>query len=334
METIDAKVVRQLLSPISPFLSDPCLFEVVINQPGEVWTEGTEGWVRHEMEALSVNRLQGLARAIASFSQQAIDETRPLLSATLPDGERIQIAVSPAVLPGTVSMTIRKPSVRHLSLADLAESGLFKEAEGLAQSPQAQANACLQAAYAQRDYRLFLEEAVRSRLNIIISGATGSGKTTLSKALIQHIPLSERIITIEDTAELIVPQRNHVRLFYSKGQQGLAALGPKELLEAALRMRPDRVLLQELRDGSAFYYLRAVSSGHPGSITTVHASSVAIAIEQITLLIKEAQAGAGLDRQDARNLLMSVIDVVVQCRRNGGSFSVSDVWWKQAATGN
>ncbi|MGO8655077.1 ATPase, T2SS/T4P/T4SS family, partial [Rhizobium ruizarguesonis] len=120
-------------------------------------------------------------------------------------------------------------------------------------------------------YQAFLREAVHARKNIIISGATGSGKTTLSKALIRHIPSSERIISIEDTPELVIPQPNHVRLFYSNGGQGLAKVGAKDLLESCLRMRPDRILLQELRDGTAFYYIRNVNSGHPGSITTVHA---------------------------------------------------------------
>ena len=118
-----------------------------------------------------------------------------------------------------------------------------------------------------------------------MSGATGSGKTTFAKALIRHIPASERLITIEDARELTVPHRNAVHLLYAKDGQGLAQVGARELLESALRMRPDRILLQELRDASAFFYLRNVNTGHPGSITTVHADSAALAFEQLTLLV-------------------------------------------------
>ena len=171
----------------------------------------------------------------------------------------------------------------------------------------------------------FFRVAVRSRMNVLISGATGSGKTTLSKALIREIGSSERIITIEDTPELIVPQANYVSLRYSKDGQGLAKIGPKELLEASLRMRPDRILLQELRDGTAFYYIRNVNSGHPGSITTVHADSCALAFEQLTLLVKESDGGRDLARDDIRSLLTAAVDVVVQCKRVGGAFRVTEI---------
>jgi type IV secretion system protein VirB11 len=143
------------------------------------------------------------------------------------------------------------------------------------------------------DWPAFFKIAVAARKNILVSGATGSGKTTLAKALIQLIPPNERLLTIEDTRELIVPHRNVVHMVYSSEGQGRAKVGPKQLLESALRMR-DRILLQELRDGTAFFYLRNVNSGHPGSITTVHAGSAAGAFEQLTLLVKESEGGRDL----------------------------------------
>src|SRR5262249_34020248 len=150
---------------------------------------------------------------------------------------------------------------------------------------------------AARDYEGFLKHAVRAKKNIIVSGPTGSGKTTFTKALIREIPPEERLITIEDAAELILTEHaNHVRLFYSKGDQGQAKLAPKQLLEACLRMRPDRILLAELRSDEAFEYLRNANSGHPGSITSVHASSAALAFEQLTLLVKQSPSGADLPR--------------------------------------
>ncbi len=164
--------------------------------------------------------------------------------------------------------------------------------------------------------------------NVVISGATGSAKTTLAKALIKYIPHHERVISIEDTPELVIPQPNHVRLFYSKGGQGLSGVGPRELLESCLRMRPDRILLQELRDGTAFYYIRNVNSGHPGSITTVHAGSTQLAFEQLATLVKESEAGRALERAEVLSSLKVAIDIVVQCRRIDGYFRATEIYFR------
>lgn len=329
-----AEVVRHLLAPLQPYLSDESLFEVVVNRPGEVLTEGREGWRTHLVEGLDHDRLVRLSRAVASFASQTVDETRPILSATLPGQERIQIVLPPAVPAGTVSLTIRKPATRAFSLDELAAAGLFTETavvgskEGTSASDRDLLGAdkrALRHALDGRNFVAFLRGAVQGRKNILISGATGSGKTTLSKALIAEIPITERLVTIEDTPELVIPQPNHMRLFYSKGDQGTARVRPKDLLEAALRMRPDRVLLQELRDGTAFYYIRNVNSGHPGSITTVHASSARLAFEQLTLLVKESEGGRDLARDDIRELLTLLVDVVLQCHRVEGRFRVTEV---------
>ncbi|RJG40940.1 P-type DNA transfer ATPase VirB11 [Mesorhizobium sp. DCY119] len=330
-ENSDAGVVRQLLHPLAEFLNDTSLYEIAINKPGEVLTEGPGGWSRHDRPSLTFDKLMRLARAVASFSNQRIDETRPLLSATLPDEERIQIVVPPATTTKSVSITIRKPSSVFLTMEDMEREGLFEDV--LPSSKVSHRNGALLDAYRTGQYRAFLQEAVLARKNIIISGATGSGKTTLSKALVQHIPSNERIISIEDTPELFIPQSNHVRLFYSKDGQGLSKIGVKELLEACLRMRPDRILLQELRDGAAFYYIRNVNSGHPGSITTVHADSARLAFEQLTLLVKESEGGSGLARADIRRLLENSIDVVIQCRRIRGSFRIVEIWYREASNG-
>ncbi|MBN9982565.1 P-type DNA transfer ATPase VirB11 [Rhizobium laguerreae] len=328
-EGADSGVVRELLVPLSPFLRDKSLYEIIVNWPAQVVTEGTAGWQTHELPELSFDKLMRLARAVASFSNQSIDETRPILSATLPGDERIQIVIPPATTRGTVSITIRKPSSVSLSLSDLDQGGLFADvAREEAGIPPVDRR--LLDLYRAGSYQAFLREAVYARKNIIISGATGSGKTTLSKALIRHIPSSERIISIEDTPELVIPQPNHVRLFYSKGGQGLAKVGAKDLLESCLRMRPDRILLQELRDGTAFYYIRNVNSGHPGSITTVHADSARLAFEQLTLLVKESEGGRDLERNDIREMLKIAIDVIVQCKRIDGRFRVTEIYYRDA----
>lgn len=326
-EGADATVVRELLSPLAPFLNDQTLYEVIVNRPGQVLTEGSGGWRTYDLPGLSFEKLMRLARAVASFSHQAIDETRPILSATLPGDERIQIVIPPATTRGTVSMTIRKPSSVAFTLDDLDDRDFFegtRAADGGATTPDVE----LRELYRAGRFKEFLQHAVIARKNIIISGATGSAKTTLSKALIRHIPEDERIISIEDTPELVIPQANHVRLFYSKGAQGLSSASAKELLESSLRMRPDRILLQELRDGTAFYYVRNVNSGHPGSITTVHADSASLAFQQLTLLVKESDGGHNLERKDVEALLRLSIDVVVQCSRIEGRFRATEVYFR------
>ncbi len=327
IEGPDATVVRELLTPFAPFLDDRSLYEVIVNRPGQVLTEGSGGWRTHVLPGLSFEKLVRLARAVASFSHQAIDETRPILSATLPGDERIQIVIPPATTRGTVSITIRKPSSVAFTLDDLDEREFFAETRA-ADDGAATQDVELRELYRAGRFKEFLRQAVIARKNIIISGTTGSAKTTLSKALIRHIPDEERIISIEDTPELVIPQANHVRLFYSKGAQGLSIAGAKELLESSLRMRPDRILLQELRDGTAFYYIRNVNSGHPGSITTVHAGSARLAFQQLTLLVKESEGGHNLEREDIDALLRLSIDVIVQCRRMEGQFRATEVYFR------
>ena len=320
---IEAAHVREQMGVLSRFLAEPGVFEVVSNEAGFIWIETAQGWDVRTVPEFTETRALNLARAVATLTQQSISRERPILSATLPGGERVQFVLPPAVESGRVSVTIRKPSASTFSLAQLDQSGLFADIRS-ATCANSNDQALIDRLQAG-DISGFLAGAVRARKNIIISGATGSGKTTLSKALIAEIDEHERIITIEDTPELVVPHRNRVALLYSKDGQGAAKIGPKELLEACLRMRPDRILLQELRDGTAFTYLRNVNSGHPGSITTVHADSCALAFEQLTLLVKESEGGRGLDRADIRDLLHASIDIVIQCRRERGVFRVTEL---------
>jgi type IV secretion system protein VirB11 len=319
-----AHVLAQM-GPLRQFLEPAGVFEVCLNRPGEVWVERQEGWTKVAAPELSLDNVMHLARAVASWSAQGISATRPLLSATLPDGERIQIVCAPAVDEGLVSLTIRKPGGKSWSLLELGVAGLFSDVR----SENRADTAALDEMRSRGDYVDLLRTAVRTRKNIVVSGATGSGKTTLSKALIREFSPHERIITIEDTPELEVACENWVALRYSKDGQGLANVGPQHLLEASLRMRPDRILLQELRDGTAFYYLRAVNAGHPGSITTVHADSCRLAFEQLSLLVKQSDAGSSLERRDVLSLMAAAVDVVVQCKRDGGRFAVTEIKFGQ-----
>jgi type IV secretion system protein VirB11 len=251
--------------------------ELVINEPGLIGLETPNGWEWHAEPALDNAALMTLAKLIAGLTKQDINSEYPVCSSVLPGGERAQVVVPPAVERGCISITIRKASGVSMDIDDFDRAGLFSEVRdhGLGED----VDTALLRHRRDGDWKAFFKLAVESRKNILISGATGSGKTSFSKGLIKLIPQDERILTIEDTRELVVPQRNHVHMMYAKDGKSLQKAGAKELLESALRMRPDRILLQELRDGTAFFYLRNVNSGHPGSITTVHANSAEGALE-------------------------------------------------------
>jgi type IV secretion system protein VirB11 len=319
----DTAVLEHYLHPLRPHLDGTGVTELVINRPGELAVERDGAWHWHEAPELTEAWLRPLAIAAAAVTAQDVTADRPICSTVLPTGERCQIVLPPAA--EHISLTLRKPSAVSLTLHDLDAAGLFTDvapAAGRGDAEDARLTAHREAA----DWPAFLALAVRARRNILISGATGSGKTTLAKALVRLIPEEERILTIEDARELAVPHRNAVHLLYAKDGQGLAQVGAKDLLECALRMRPDRILLQELRDGTAFFYLRNVNSGHPGSITTLHADSAALAFEQLTLLVKESEGGRDLARDDIRALLHLLVDIVVQVSRAGGRFRVTEVW--------
>jgi type IV secretion system protein VirB11 len=326
----ERQVLTRYLAPLAGYLDDPQLTEIVVNRPGEIFTEGPAGWRRHDAPGLTDPHLRHLALAAAAFTKQDIAPDHPIVSTVLPGGERCQIVIPPAVPRGTVSLTIRKVARHVLTLDAFEREHLFAEVRrsDAALSADERELVRLQEASA---WRAFLERAVQARRNILISGATGSGKTTLAKGLVGCIPPDERILTIEDTPELSVPHANHVRLLYAKDGLGLARIGPRELLESCLRMRPDRILLQELRDGTAFYYLRNVNTGHPGSITTIHADSASLAFEQLTLLVKESAEGRELSRGDIRHLLHLSIDVVVQMSRQGGRYRISEIYYDPLA---
>ncbi len=319
-------VLERYLEPLAPYLADSTLTEIVVNQPGEIFVEGPNGWSRHEAAALTHNHLKHIATAAAGYTRQDIGPEYPVVSTSLIGEERCQIVVPPAVPSGTISLTIRKPSSLTMTLKSLEQAKLLDDVSAATDELSADEHRLLALKEAGA-WREFLEQAVLTRRNILISGATGSGKTTLSKALIAAIPAHERLITIEDTAELTVPHQNCVRLLYAKDGQGLAKIGPRELLESCLRMRPDRILLQELRDGTAFFYLRNVNSGHPGSITTVHADSARLAFEQLTLLVKESAEGRDLHRDDIRSLLLLLVDVVVQMQKRDGRYRITEIYY-------
>ena len=327
---VEANSLAMMLRPLRPFLDCDGITELCINRPGEIFLESGDGWRREAAAFADFDWCSRLAKLIANSTQQRIDESSPLMSASLPGGERVQVVIPPATMPRCVAMTIRRPSKAAWSVDEMASRGIFDHTVSSAESVDV-TESCLSRLLREGDHSGFMKLAVRSRKNILVSGPTGSGKTTWTKALIREIPPHERLITIEDAAELLLYHHpNHVRLLYSKGDQGLARVTPKQLLESCLRMKPDRILLAELRADEAFDYLRNVGSGHPGSITSIHASSAELAFEQLVLLIKQNPGGRDLSRQEIKNLLYMLVDVVIQfCVRDRRKF-VQEIWYEPA----
>lgn len=318
------------LRALRPLLSRSDVTELCINRPGVVFLETREGWQREAIPFADFDWCRRLAKLVANSTRQRIDEESPLLSASLPSGERIQIVLPPATSAGCVAISIRRPSDQVWSIEELAAHGIFRatrRATDALDETEVELARLLEA----RDYEAFMRRAVVARKNILVSGPTGSGKTTWTKALIREIPGEERLITIEDAEELVLDRHpNHVRLFYSKDDQGLAHVTPKQLLESCLRMKPDRILLAELRAEEAFDYLRNVNSGHPGSITSVHAASAELAFEQLVLLVKQSRGGQELPRADIKQLLYLLVDVVIQFGVERHQRFVKEVWFEPA----
>ena len=326
-ESLSASALELNLRALRPILQDPEVTELCINRPGEAFIETRRGWERQSLPFADFDWCRRLAKLIANGTRQRVDEASPLLSASLPSGERAQIVLPPATSAGTVAITLRRPSAEVWSISELARRGIFRSTRRSSAALDPTEEELLRLLRDQQ-YEAFMRLAVTARKNILVSGPTGSGKTTWTKALIREIPSAERLVTIEDAQELVLDSHpNHVRLFYSKDDQGLARVTAKQLLESCLRMKPDRILLAELRAEEAFDYLRNVNSGHPGSITSIHAGSCELAFEQLVLLVKQSTGGRELARADIKSLLYLLVDVVIQFGVERQERFIKEIWY-------
>ena len=308
------------LAPLAPVLARKDVTDIWINRPGELWVEALGGGIERIAEpGLDEKLLERLAKQIAAHSSQGISREQPLLAATLPDGSRVQVVAPPATRAGH-AFAIRKHVSAKLSLSDWEDSQAFDDASTAATIHDGER------AYHSltgREAAQFLRKAVKDRRNILVSGGTSTGKTTFLNSLLAEVPSEERLILIEDTAELNLEHENAVGLIAARGSLSEAQLTAEDLLIAALRMRPDRIILGELRGIEAFTFLRAVNTGHPGSMTTIHADTPQRAIEQLALLV--LQAGSKLSRDDVRHYVRESVDVFVQLERRAGKRRVAKV---------
>ncbi|OYW45825.1 MAG: P-type DNA transfer ATPase VirB11 [Sphingomonadales bacterium 32-68-7] len=292
------------LAPFRKWLDRDTVTEILVNRPGELWIEDAArpGMQRIETREIDDRLVQRLAEQVARVSHQGINREHPLLGATLPDGARIQFCGPPATRKHW-AMAIRRHRRLDLPLDAYDTGPLRAPVEAAMPDPAEQPIA-------------YLRAAIRARKTILISGGTSTGKTTFLNAMLGEIPAAERVVLVEDTPELRLPGANGVGLVAVKGELGEAKVTSNELLQSALRLRPDRIVLGELRGAESVSFLRAINTGHPGSFSTIHANSLRGALEQLSLMVM--QTGIGLTRSDTIAYAASVIDVLVQLDRRDG----------------
>lgn len=284
--------------------------------------------------------INSLSIAVAQYNGADIKESSPILSAAFPDGERVQFVRSPACPKDGISMSVRRPSLEVKLPQWYLENGFFDEVNPVNRKRAGKEE--LLALYERffderlakeeiRSIRLeFLRRAVELGRTIVIAGATGSGKTTFMKALMQFIPSSERIITIEDCPELVygLPNhRNQVNLLYPSEATEESPVNATKLVKSCLRMKPDRILLAELRGGETYDWVSSVLSGHAGSITSCHAANAAAVFDYLSMKIKESPVGRNLPH--TAELLRSVIDVIVHIQNDKGERFITEVYFRE-----
>lgn len=315
--------VNQLMRPITPHLDRTDVTEITLNRPRELWAKTFSGWERIDVPELSEDYIRALANAVAVFNNIT---PQSITSVVMPGGHRGQIVLPPACIDGTLSFMIRKHSMVTKSLEELAQEGAFNSfADVSFNRPTEQEISDLQerkdlSRLTPQEAELlnlkreglvlpFLNKAVEYKRNIIIAGKTGSGKTTFARSMIERVPSTERLITIEDVHELFLANHpNRVHMLYGTGSGRVSAV---EALRSCMRQSPDRIFLAELRGDEAWEYLGSLNTAHPGSITTTHANDAIQTFQRVATLIKQSEVGRVLDWDMIKRTLYTTIDIVL-----------------------
>ena len=292
----ESAIARQMLDemvgigPIEPLLSDETVNDILVNGAGQVFVERFGKLELTPITFIDEEHVFNTAQRIAARVGRRIDEANPMVDARLPDGSRVNVITHPLALDGT-TISIRKFMRRDLSLESLATKGAMS-----------------------MEMAQLLDRAMQACLNIIVSGGTGAGKTTLLNALSQKISPDERIVTIEDAAELQLQQVHVVRLeTRPESAEGAGRIDQRDLLKNALRMRPDRIILGEVRGGECFDMLQAMNTGHDGSLCTVHANTARDALARLENMVM--MANMQLPLAAIRRQIASAVDLIVQIER-------------------
>ncbi len=319
--------LERALDPLRAFLDDPGIVEISVNRPGDVYIErlGADIMEHHHIPALSASEIENIGERVAGATHQFISRINPILSAALPTGERIQVVLPPAAADGG-AISIRKQVTSNFTLEEYRDNGSLEKVSVAVGGPSEVERTLIEQLRSERIYE-FIHTAIRQRVSILISGGTSTGKTTFLNACLKTIDPFERILTLEDTRELFPSQKNAVHLLASRGDQGTAQVTIQSLLEASLRMRPDRLFVGEIRGAEAFAFLRAINTGHPGSMSTVHADTPLGAYEQLAMMMQQAGMSSAYSKHDLMSYIQMVIPVVIQLRRDGGRRRISEIYF-------
>ena len=297
--TTGYELILPFLKPIQHLILDPEISEIMVNGSERVFIE-RQGYVKEILGiTLSAKSLEVAVKNIARRLGDDISEEKPILDSRLPDGSRVAAVIPPCSLNG-ITLTIRKFNAKHFGIADLIQTGTLTD-----------------------ELASQLKAAVLDRQNILISGGTGTGKTTLLNILANFIPEHERVLIIEDTAEIHIHTPNLVRFEARREQNGFPAVTIRELLKASLRHRPDRILLGEIRGAEAFDLLQLLNTGHSGTLSTVHANSAQQALNRFTSCV--LQSNVDLPYRAIKSNVADSLNLIVQVERRPGQRFVSEV---------
>lgn len=285
--------------------------EVAINRPGELWTEMSGRWTRHERPALTFEVCTQLANALAvqvADSTQTLTKQSPITPVELPDGQRGQIVMPPATERGCISFTFRVPSEDRFDLASYRDSGRLSDRLKVRKNNRTELYdfekemlVCMD----NGDFYRFFQLAVKHKLNMIFGGRTGSGKTTFAKAIVDLYPTDRRYITIEDVAELSMPNHpNRVHLFYGNHLSAIS------VVQSCMRMKGDHIFMSELKGDETWSYINLLNTGHDGSLTTGHFNNCDSAVPRLTSLVKQSPVGMTLPHEFIYKTIQSSIDIV------------------------
>jgi pilus assembly protein CpaF len=292
-------IILPFLRPIARYIEDPDVSEIMVNPGGRVFVERQGIIAEATRVQITEKNLQVAVRNIARLLGDDISEEHPILDARLPDGSRVGAVLPPCSVGGT-TLTIRKFHSRSFTVDDLIDCGTVTTA-----------------------IVEVVRAALAARQTILISGGTSTGKTTLLNALATLLPVTDRIVLIEDTAELRVQHANMVRFEARRAQRDLPPVTIRDLLKATLRHRPDRIIVGEVRGGEAYDLLQALNTGHAGTLSTIHANSAHQALARLTSCV--LQGGVDLPYQAVRHQIADGINVVLHLERRDGARGVSEM---------